>query len=86
MRFVSAAFDIQKLAANFRLTWHTKMADLGGHPATMEDVSFLLQMAIAFEESVWNIIQKETAEGRAESEKSLLALQAQADKIASKRK
>jgi len=86
MRFVAASFDIQKLASNFRLTWHTKMADLGSHSATMEDVRSLLQMAIAFEESVWSIIQKETAEGRAESEKSLLALQAQADKIGSKRK
>jgi|SRR5271165_377938 len=78
MRFVSAAFDIQRQIVGFRFSWHEKLPDSGAHPTTAENVRSLLHMAIALEESVWNIVQNETAEGRVESEKSLAALQAQA--------
>lgn len=86
MRFDSAVFGIQKLLEGFRFKWYEKMADLRGKPATAEEIRSMLQMATAFEESVWNIVQSERAEGRADYEKSLATIQAQADKMTSKGK
>lgn len=81
MRFIAAISAIQKQLVGFRLKWHAKMATLGGCLPAPDDVHSLLQMAIEFDESVWNIIQDETAKYQVDYEVSLSALQTQANEL-----